>query len=125
VSSVAVDEARSLGRNVVHGCATKLPFADNSFDLVCSADVFEHLRPEDAGKACSEACRVAKRFVFLKIAEREDVSEKWKELAGHPLHLTTRPIEWWKQFCQPYGDVIRMERELICLKVKNGLMAEA
>lgn len=117
VSSIAVKKAHSLGRNVVHGSATRLPFSDDQFDLVCSADVFEHLHPDDAEVACKEACRVAKHYVFLKIAEREDATEKWKTIAGHPLHLTTQPIDWWKQWCEPYGNVIRLERELICIEV--------
>ena len=116
VSSVAVKKAQSLGRNVVYGCATKLPFDDNSFDLVCSADVFEHLHPDDAEKACKEACRVAKAYVLLKIAEKEDVTEKWKSIAGHPLHLTTHRIEWWQQRCTPFSRIVRLERELICVK---------
>jgi len=116
VSSVAVSAAQRLGRNVVYGCATELPFADRSFDLVCSADVFEHLHPNDAEKACQEACRVAKKYVFLKIAEKEDITEKWKTIAGHPLHLTAQPIEWWKQRCSPFGRILRLERELICVK---------
>lgn len=124
VSEIAVDHAQSLERNVVLGSAVDLPFADNSFDLVCSADVFEHLRPEDAGQACREACRVARRFVFLKIAEQEDVTQKWKDIAGHPLHLTSEPIQWWKQWCQPFGDIIRMEPELICLKLPGTTVTD-
>ena len=116
VSSVAVSAAQRLGRNVVQGCATELPFADSLFDLVCSADVFEHLHPSDAEKACHEACRVAIKYVFLKIAEKEDITEKWQTIAGHPLHLTTHPIEWWKQKFSTFGRIMRLERELICVK---------
>jgi SAM-dependent methyltransferase len=123
VSSIAVERAQALGRNVVQGCATQLPFDDGQFDLVCSADVFEHLHPDDAQNACREACRVANHYVFLKIAEREDATEKWKSLAGHPLHLTTQPIEWWKQWCQPYGSIVRLERELICIDVSKHCQA--
>lgn len=116
VSPNAVARARELGRSVFEASATSLPFPDEAFDLVCSADVFEHLHPDDVEQACREAIRVAKRFVFMKIAEKEDATVKWKDLAGHPLHLTTHPIEWWKTFFRPYGEFIRSEPELFCLR---------
>ena len=116
VSQQAVNKGVGLGRRIQQASATHLPFDDASFDLVCSADVFEHLAPQDVPTACSEAARVAKKYLFFKIAEHEDTTQQWKELAGHPLHLTTRPIEWWKEQFQGVGRVIRQERELICIE---------
>lgn len=116
VSSVAVDKAKQLGRNVIHASATHLPFPDNHFDLVCSADVFEHLHPVDVKQACEEAIRVTRRYIFMKIAEREDATKEWKELAGHSLHLTTHAIDWWKEFFRPHGEFIRSEPELFCFE---------
>lgn len=117
VSSFAVEKARELDRNVVRASATSLPFDDNQFDLVVSADVFEHLHEKDAAAAAQEAIRVARSYVFMKIATREDATEKWKELAGHPLHLTTRPLSWWTQFFAPAGRFLRREEYVFCLKL--------
>jgi SAM-dependent methyltransferase len=59
VSSVAVEEARSLGLDArVIEDATKLPFDDESFDLVVCVEVLEHLlRPDHAA---TEMLRVLK-----------------------------------------------------------------
>lgn len=120
VSSVAVANAQKLGRNVVEASATALPFPDNRFDLVVSADVFEHLHEDDAAVAASEAMRVAKSYVFMKIASREDVTQEWKDLAGHPLHLTTRPLDWWLQHFAGAGRFIRREEHVFCLELGQG-----
>ena len=119
VSILAVEEARKSGRNVVHGCATRLPFPDNSFDLVCSADVMEHLSPNDGSLACKEACRVARRNVFMKIAEKEDSTEKWKAIAGHPLHLTTQSIDWWKNQISALGSFVYLQPEVFCIELND------
>ncbi len=120
VSAVAVTKGRRLGRNVFQASATALPFSDNEFDLVVSADVFEHLHPDDAEKAASEAIRVARRFVFMKIAHHEDATVKWKELAGHPLHLTTEPLSWWLQFFRPAGEIIWHAQFAFCLRLPDA-----
>ena len=116
VSKKAVDKGVELGRKIQRASATQLPFENEAFDLVCSADVFEHLAPHDVPAACAEAARVARKYLFFKIAERVDATERWKQLAGHPLHLTTQPIEWWKRQFKDVGRVIRQERELICIE---------
>ena len=50
------------------GVLTNLPFADNSFDLVWSSDVLEHIHPEEAEKVVSELVRVSRRFLVLTIS---------------------------------------------------------
>jgi ubiquinone/menaquinone biosynthesis C-methylase UbiE len=48
--------ARARGLTVVQGLATDLPFADGSFDLVCSFKVLAHV--PDIGRALAEMARV-------------------------------------------------------------------
>lgn len=120
VSQIAVSKAVLRDLQVTRASATNLPFEDNAFDLVVSADVFEHLHEDDAPRAAAEAIRVARRFIFMKIAEHEDVTQRWKDLAGHPLHLTTRPIEWWMQHFEHAGEFIRYERSIFCLKLRDN-----
>ena len=49
------------------GILTNLPYEDNSFDLVYSADVLEHIHPEEADIVISELIRVSRRHIFMSI----------------------------------------------------------
>lgn len=57
------------------GDALNLPFADASFDLVCSSLFLHHLSPEQAVQFAREALRAARRAVLVH------------DLVRHPLHL--------------------------------------
>jgi SAM-dependent methyltransferase len=65
-SPAAAGLARSRGLDVVRGDATALPFADASFDLVMSTDVWEHI--EDDGAVAREAFRVCRPGGRLLVA---------------------------------------------------------
>ncbi len=121
VSQTAVEKGLALGRNIVQASATCLPFEDRSFDLVVSSDVFEHLHKDDVPLAASEAIRVAKRFVFMKIATREDVIGRWKRVAGHPLHLTIEPIEWWIEHFSSAGTISWNDQHAFCLQLADQI----
>jgi len=65
--------------------AKKLPFPDNSFDVVVSNDFFEHIPEEDIDRVYSEMRRVGKNIV-ARICVKE------KEWEGH---VTIKPPKWW------------------------------
>ena len=48
---------------IAEGDATNMPFADNSFDLVCSFGILHHIK--DHGRAVAEMTRVARTAVFI------------------------------------------------------------
>jgi len=77
------------------GILTNLPYEDNSFDLVFSADVLEHIHPEEAEQVISELVRVSRRHVFLSISLKGHT----KATAGNDdeahRHTMLRPREWW------------------------------
>lgn len=52
---------------VVHGSATKLPFKNNSFDIITSISVIEHLTPREVEKFIAESKRVLKPngYIFI------------------------------------------------------------
>ena len=80
-----------LGDGVVFGEAHNLPFEDNSFDVVASFDVFEHLLPEDTELALKEVSRVAKKAIILCIPNTPSHGHK------HDLHINLRPFSEWHQ----------------------------
>lgn len=49
----------------VHGTAFKIPYEDNSFDVVMTNTVLIHIHPDDLPKALSEIHRVARRYIHF------------------------------------------------------------
>lgn len=78
-------EHRASELALAYGPAEVLPYADQSFDLVCSSWVLEHLA--EPGRVFAEVARVLSpggRFVFLTPNAR------------HPLLLLNRVLGWTK-----------------------------
>ncbi|MDR1908145.1 MAG: class I SAM-dependent methyltransferase [Holosporales bacterium] len=64
-------EQRYPGLKFVLGDAREMPFPDNSFDLVFSSAVIEHVGSfEMQQKFLEECCRVSKKYVFLTTPNR-------------------------------------------------------
>ena len=59
------------GIRCVQGDLTKLPFPDNSFDVVFCSEVLEHIPAVE--KACSEIVRVARHEVLIGVPYRQDI----------------------------------------------------
>ena len=51
--------------------ATKLPFADGSFDLVLSSEMLEHLPTDDYRQAIAEMSRVSRRYLLISVPYKE------------------------------------------------------
>lgn len=62
----SMDIDSSLGTDVV-GSVTKIPFPDNSFDLVSAFQVLEHIKFEDFEPALEEMKRVSKQYIFISL----------------------------------------------------------
>lgn len=90
----------------VKASATALPWANNSFDVVMSSDVLEHIETIDVPLAVRELSRVARKALVLKISrlhdkvdsiQRKAISEAVGEDIALPrdLHLTVQRPEFW------------------------------
>jgi SAM-dependent methyltransferase len=66
ISEPALAKLRGRGASVTISQVTALPFASNSFDLVCALDIVEHVDDDDG--ALSEICRVAKPGAVLMLS---------------------------------------------------------
>jgi len=73
------------------GTAWELPFEDNSFDIVVSTDLLEHIPPDFIIEAIDESIRVAKKEVYHCIASYNE-----RPYCGHEVHLTVHPWDWWE-----------------------------
>ena len=93
-STSAILKAKEKGYKCSVASATKIPYEDNSFDLVMSTDVIEHLRPEDQEEAHRECFRVSKKYIAHKIANTPEGNKFGKQ----QLHLTCWEHDKWLNF---------------------------
>lgn len=78
----AVERIKSKGGNAILGSATKLPFADSSFEGVHSRNIIEHMNVEDALSMLKEMSRVVKPNGMIVVAS-EVVTKKFWQTFGH------------------------------------------
>lgn len=83
--------------------ATKLPFADHTFDLVISINTIHNLERDDLALALQEIERVSRKFKFITVdayrnAEEEELMMSWNLTAKTIMH-----VDEWKIFFQKVG----------------------
>lgn len=105
------------GLDIVKKCkADKLPFNAETFDLVFSTDVLEHIPEEESKKAIREMIRVSKKYIFCTISFIKAVCfPKLK------LHCNLHPHDWWaKEFERYRVKKVKIETPLyLTVKARN------
>ena len=100
ISNYAIENAKSEVREKCSVAnAMKLPFADNSFDIVISITTLHNLEIEDLKVSLNEIQRVSKRGSFITLdayrnEEERIAMESWNLTAKTMLHVD----EWKKLF---------------------------
>lgn len=69
------------------------------FDLLTCLDVLEHIEEEYIEDILKFFKRIARKFIII-VANHSDVQN------GIELHLTQRPLVWWKQLFKKYFKII-------------------
>jgi SAM-dependent methyltransferase len=64
----------------------KLPFEDNSFDLVFSSEVLEHVKEEHTDAVIKELNRISSKYALLTINTQDP---------DQPGHINMHPRSWW------------------------------
>ena len=80
------------GITFLNAPAHQLPLWDNSFDILTSFDMLEHLVTEEVDEVLSEFKRVAKKYLLFTVSHQ---SSKFRRDTIGELHATKRPPEWW------------------------------
>ncbi len=92
ISPGMLEQAKERGLDVVQGCATDLPFDDESFDVVYSFKVLAHVEDiEDALSECGRVVRPGGRL-FLEFYNPNSLRYMAKRLAG-PKKISTATRE--------------------------------
>jgi len=94
ISKFAINnyEPEAKGRLKVCDIRDGLPYADNSFDLVCSFATLEHIEMEFLPKVASEIARVTRQRVFFDVPiSLINENRPW----GDPSHRTYMPSSYW------------------------------
>jgi uridylate kinase len=79
---------------LLKGDVLKLPFKNNSFDMVVTYDVLEHLERSNLKKAAKETIRVAKKSVLHKIYTKENTLLNFTH-GDDPSHLSVFSQGFW------------------------------
>mmetsp|Transcript_18579 Transcript_18579/g.44420 ORF Transcript_18579/g.44420 Transcript_18579/m.44420 type:complete len:323 (+) Transcript_18579:194-1162(+) len=85
------------------GILTNLPYEDNSFDMVFSADVLEHIHPEEADQVIAELVRVSRRHIFMSISLKGHTKRTSENNDEAHRHTMLRPREWWEEKFRKHG----------------------
>lgn len=91
------------------GILSNLPFEDNSFDLVQSSDVLEHIHPEEADMIVSELVRVSRRHIFLSISLKGHTKASAENDNEAGRHTMLRSREWWEAKFREHGAVVNKD----------------
>lgn len=85
------------------GNAKKLPFADQSFDLVISINTVHNLPPEECRQALREIRRVTRRHAFISVDAWKTPEEKARLLQWNITAQTYMHADDWKKLFDEVG----------------------
>lgn len=108
ISSYAIENAKEEVKDKLQVAnALKLPYPDNSFDLVISVTTLHNLEKEDMKQALNEIMRVTKKDAFITLDAYRDEEEKKRMEAWNLTALTMMHTKEWELFfkeCKYTGD---------------------
>jgi len=88
-------KVKTLRGKQVYGQGQAIPFKDETFDLVFSAECLEHIPENEVDQFLSELYRVGSKEYYFTIAERDD--------PPYHTHLCLHGIEWWMDKLESLG----------------------
>ena len=83
--------------------ATRLPFPDNSFDVVISINTVHNLEREECGKALREIERVSRGSSFITVDAYRNDEEKERMYAWNLTAKTIMSVDEWISFFKEVG----------------------
>lgn len=106
ISKYAMETApKELQPFIKFGDITKIPYKDDSFDLVVSFDVLEHIERSKLRKSVDESIRVSRKFVLHKIFTQENT---WIKLLHDRdfSHVSVFRKSFWHNIFRSFDNVM-------------------
>ncbi len=104
ISDYAIEHAiDDMKPHVSVASATRLPFADKSFDVVISINTVHNLVRDDCATALREIERVARKGAFITVDAYRDDEEKRRMMAWNLTAQTIMHVDEWKAFFADIG----------------------
>ena len=99
VSEYAINNSVSEIKKFVQiADAKKIPFPDNSFDVVISINTVHNLDRVECAEALREITRVSKKYSFITVDAYRNEDEKEKMHAWNLTAKTIMSVDDWKSF---------------------------
>jgi SAM-dependent methyltransferase len=104
ISEYAIENAKIEVREYLQvASATRLPFKDDSFDLVMSINTVHNLNREDCAVSLQEIERVTRGDSFITVDAYRNDEEKARMEAWNLTALTMMSVDEWKSFFLEVG----------------------
>lgn len=104
VSAYAVENAiEDMRPHVQVADARKLPFPDNSFDVVISINTIHNLDPDECAQALREIERVKRKWAFVTVDAYRTEEEKQRMYAWNLTARTIMSVDEWVAFFKKAG----------------------
>ena len=99
ISKYAIKNSHKMVKKFLDvGCCSKLPYKDNSFDLVLAINTIHNLDKRQCSKAIKEINRVSKKNVFIMVDAYKNQKEKTKMYQWNLTAKTIMSRKEWKKF---------------------------